>query len=78
VSRFFKEAIADFLKFTPCSEGTHLFLRRLRDDPDGRIDGIWQGLVDSGQSLDGLKERVAFVGCLGTVWKHSEAASPCN
>src|SRR5262249_20214916 len=71
----FKEAIADFLKHTPCSEGTHLFLHRLRDDPVGRIDGIWQGLVDSGQSLDGLKERVAFVGCLRTVWKHSEAAT---
>jgi hypothetical protein len=75
VSRFFKEAIADFLKHTPCSEGTHSFLHRLHDDPDRRIDDIWQSLLDSAQQMNSFEERAGFVGCLATVWRFSESAN---
>jgi len=73
VSRVFKEAIANFLKHTPCSEGTHSFLHRLLDDADRHIDVIWQEFLDKCQ-LDSVKERAAFIRCLATVWRCSELA----
>jgi hypothetical protein len=73
VSAFFKKTIADFLHQTPCSEGTRLFLLRLRDDDSKRVDHVWQGLIDRGQP-DSTEERAAFVRCLATIWKGSEAS----
>jgi hypothetical protein len=74
MSRFFKETITDFLKHTPCSEGTHLFLQRLLDDSDRRIDRIWQDLVVKDMA-DNTDQRTAFVNGLSACWQFSESSN---
>jgi hypothetical protein len=75
MSRFFKETITNLLTHGwPHDVGTHSFLQRLCDDSDRCIDRIWQSLLDSGQP-DNSEERAAFVRCLRTVWRISEAAN---
>jgi hypothetical protein len=74
MSTFFKETIADFLRQTPCSKGTRLFLLRLLDDPDKRIDGIWQGHIDGRIAEDDVVCRLTFIKVLAAMWGGSERA----